>query len=131
MDACIFSGMTNYLLWADEEKAALACEWCELLGNTGYLSFRLLLRVGIIDPFQFIGVDLSEDIVRKHQHLGIRAVCGNLHQVLPGYPGVGVLNLRTAYYAVGLPINCACRPARCQGGGRAVASRLGEFCLLL
>ena len=88
-----------------------------------------LLRVGIIDPFQFIGVDLSEDIVRKHQHLGIRAVCGNLHQVLPGYPGVGVLNL-DGYYAVG-----SHKLRADLLGVRAAAerslSRLGEFCLLL
>jgi hypothetical protein len=119
-----------YLLWDDiDAPARLRCTWCELLGAIGYLSYQLLLREGVITPEQFLGVDTSERIVRKHLDLGIRAETGNLHEILPVHPDVGVLNL-DGYYAVGSP-----KLKADLLGIRAAAERsltlFGEFCLLL
>jgi hypothetical protein len=119
-----------YLLWDDvDEPSRLRCTWCELLGNTGYLAYQLLLSERVITREQFLGVDTSKDIVEKHLGLGIRAERGNLHEILPAHPDVGVLNL-DGYYAVGSP-----RLRADLLGIKAAAERslksFGEFCLLL
>jgi hypothetical protein len=36
-----------FLLWEDGERTRLRCDWCELMGATGWLTLDLLEREGV------------------------------------------------------------------------------------
>src|SRR5438552_2417587 len=48
-----------FLLWADGDRNRLRCDWCELMGETGFLTLDLLEREGVLAPGGFVGIDLD------------------------------------------------------------------------
>ncbi|WP_337175127.1 hypothetical protein [Paludisphaera sp.] len=118
-------------LWIDASKEKIRCSWCELMGSTGHLTREILLREGIIDPRQFVGVDLSGKLAAGHALAGPTVLQGDLLSLLnsPELSEVGVLNF-DAYYAVASPKLQA--DLQLTRGKAARSLRLfGEFCLIL
>src|SRR5258707_160616 len=48
-----------HLLWADGGRTRLRCDWCELMGETGWLTIDLLEREGVLALGGFVGIDLD------------------------------------------------------------------------
>ena len=48
-----------YLLWEDDPRSRLRCDWCELMGATGLLTLDMLEGEGILAAEGFVGVDLD------------------------------------------------------------------------
>src|SRR4051812_40488904 len=48
-----------HLLWEDDTRTRLRCDWCELMGATGLLTLELLERAGMLAAGGFVGVDLD------------------------------------------------------------------------
>src|SRR5947208_15362697 len=61
-----FLRRATYRLWEDGSRKKLRCDWCELMGRTGHLTRQLLLREGVIDPAQFIGIDINDELANHH-----------------------------------------------------------------
>jgi hypothetical protein len=86
-----------YLLWQDNDRTRLRCDWCELMGETGLLTLDLLEREGVLAPAGFVGIDL--DPVRidgfRQRRPDLKWVAGNLYERLeaPELANVGILNL--------------------------------------
>jgi hypothetical protein len=86
-----------YLLWEDGNRTRLRCDWCELMGATGWLTLDLLEHQGVLAPGGFVGLDL--DLARidgfRQQRPDMKWVAGNLYERLeaPELANVGVLNL--------------------------------------
>ena len=85
------------LLWENDARTRLRCDWCELMGATGLLTLDLLEREGVLAPGGFVGIDL--DPVRidgfRQRRPDLKWVAGNLYERLdaPELANVGVLNL--------------------------------------
>ena len=45
----VFLRRATYRLWEDSAEEKLRCDWCELMGRTGYLTRELLLHEAVID----------------------------------------------------------------------------------
>jgi hypothetical protein len=48
-----------HLLWEDDSRSRLRCDWCELMGATGFLTLDVLQREGVLAAGGFVGVDLD------------------------------------------------------------------------
>jgi hypothetical protein len=48
-----------HLLWEDDNRSRLRCDWCELMGATGLLTLDMLQREGVLAAGGFVGVDLD------------------------------------------------------------------------
>jgi hypothetical protein len=86
-----------YLLWEDASRTLLRCDWCELMGETGWRTIELLESQGVLAPGGFVGIDLDPARVaafREHRP-DLKWVTGNLYERLdaPELARVGVLNL--------------------------------------
>jgi hypothetical protein len=86
-----------HLLWEDSNRTRLRCDWCELMGATGWLTLDLLEREGVLAPGGFVGIDL--DPVRidgfRQRRPDLKWIAGNLYERLdaPDLANVGILNL--------------------------------------
>src|SRR6266851_1443890 len=81
-----------FLLWEDGDRTRLRCDWCELMGATGFLTLDLLERQGVLAPGGFVGIDLDPariDGLRQRQDRGqalrrhADMVCDALRGCLP------------------------------------------------
>ncbi len=94
----------GHLLWEDNTRSRLRCDWCELMGQTGWLTLDLLEREGMLAPGGFVGIDLDPTRIGSfHQRRpDLKWLAGNLYERLgaPELAKVGVLNL-DAYGEVG------------------------------
>ncbi len=122
-----------FSLWEDDGRTRLRCDWCELMGATGWLTLDLLESEGILTPGGFVGIDLDTARIEGYQQRrpDLKWVAGNLYTSLEAMElvNVGVLNL-DAYHAVGSADAMAdFRLVR----GLALRSleRFGEFALFL
>ena len=86
-----------YLLWEDGTRTRLRCDWCELMGATGWLTLDLLERQGALAPGGFVGLDLDPARIDglRQRRPDLKWVAGNLYDRLdaPELANVGVLNL--------------------------------------
>jgi hypothetical protein len=86
-----------YLLWEDGSRTRLRCDWCELMGATGWLTLDLLEREGVLAPAGFVGLDLDPGHIDgfRQRRPDLKWVAGNLYERLdaPELANVGVLNL--------------------------------------
>src|SRR6516165_10152984 len=86
-----------FLLWEDGERKRLRCDWCELMGETGWLTLDLLEREGALAAGGFVGIDL--DLARiegfRRRRPDLKWVAGNLYEFVeaPELARVGILNL--------------------------------------
>jgi hypothetical protein len=48
-----------FVLWEDGERQRLRCDWCELMGETDWLTLELLEREGVLATGGFVGIDLD------------------------------------------------------------------------
>src|SRR5436309_13630233 len=85
-----------FLLWEDGERTRLRCDWCELMGATGFLTLDLLEREGVLAPGGFVGIDLDPARIDgfRQQRSDLKWVAGNLYERhdAPELANVGVLN---------------------------------------
>jgi hypothetical protein len=86
-----------YLLWEDGNRTRLRCDWCELMGETGWLTLELLERDGVLAPGGFVGLDLDPARIDgfRQRRPDLKWVAGNLYERLdaPELAHAGVLNL--------------------------------------
>jgi hypothetical protein len=86
-----------YLLWEDGNRTRLRCNWCELMGETGWLTLHLLESQGVLAPSGFVGLDLDPARIDgfRQRRPDLKWVAGNLYERLdaPELAHVGVLNL--------------------------------------
>jgi hypothetical protein len=95
-----------FLLWEDGDRTRLRCDWCELMGATGWLTLELLERQGVLAPGGFVGIDLDPARIegfRRHRP-DLKWIAGNLYERLEAaeLANVGILNL-DEYGEVGNP----------------------------
>jgi hypothetical protein len=87
----------GYLLWEDGDRTRLRCDWCELMGETGWLTLDLLERQGVLAAGGFVGIDLNPDRIDdfRQRRRDLKWVAGNLYERLeaPELANVGILNL--------------------------------------
>ena len=126
-----FLRQATYRLWEDGRRKRLRCDWCELMGRTGHLTRELLLREAVIEPAQFIGIDINDELANHYSSAGVTIIRGDLFSLVahPELSKVGILNL-DGYYAVNSPkLHADLRLIR------LLALRsiklYGEFCLFL
>src|SRR5262249_61849666 len=76
-----------YLLWEDAERTRLRCDWCELMGETGWRTLELLEREGVLAASGFVGIDLDAERVAgfRQRRPDLTWVGGNLYE-WPGAP---------------------------------------------
>jgi hypothetical protein len=95
-----------FLLWEDSDRTRLRCDWCELMGETGFLTLDLLERENVLAPCGFVGIDLDPARIAafRQRRPDLKWVAGNLYERLdaPELTNVGVLNL-DVYGEVGNP----------------------------
>jgi len=121
----------TYRLWEDRSRKRLRCDWCELMGRTGHLTRELLLHKAVIDPSQFVGIDISNEVATSYSTVGLSVLRGDLFSLVarPELCKVGVLNL-DGYYAVNSPkLHADLRLIRLLALGSI--KLFGEFCLFL
>jgi hypothetical protein len=86
-----------FLLWDDSDRTRLRCDWCELMGQTGWLTLDMLEREGVLAPGGFVGIDLDPARIDgfRQRRPDLKWVAGNLYERLeaPALANVGVLNL--------------------------------------
>jgi hypothetical protein len=86
-----------HLLWEDGDRRRLRCDWCELMGATGWLTLGLLEREGVLAPGGFVGLDLDPARIAgfRQRRPDLKWLAGNLYERLdaPELANVGVLNL--------------------------------------
>jgi hypothetical protein len=86
-----------FLLWEDGDRSRLRCDWCELMGSTGWLTLDLLEREGVLAPGGFVGIDLDSARIEgfRRQRPDLKWVAGNLYERLEAteLANVGILNL--------------------------------------
>jgi hypothetical protein len=97
---------TAYLLWEDNDRIRLRCDWCELMGATGLLTLELLESAEALAPGGFVGLDLDEDRISSFRQTrpDLKWIAGNLYENLDRVElaNVGILNL-DEYGEVGSP----------------------------
>jgi hypothetical protein len=86
-----------HLLWEDGNRTRLRCDWCELMGATGFLTLDLLEREGVLAPGGFVGIDLDPARIGtfRQRRPDLKWVAGNVYERLdaPELTNVGILNL--------------------------------------
>src|SRR5436190_3178584 len=86
-----------FLLWENGDRTRLRCDWCELMGATGWLTIELLEREGVLAPGGFVGIDLDPNRIDgfRQRRPDLKWVAGNLYERLeaPELAKVGILNL--------------------------------------
>src|SRR5438132_648152 len=86
-----------FLLWENNDRTRLRCDWCELMGETGLLTLDLLEREGVLAPAGFVGIDLDPARIDglRQRRPDLKWVAGNLYERLeaPELANVGILNL--------------------------------------
>src|SRR5580704_10597334 len=86
-----------HLLWEDDSRARLRCDWCELMGATGLLTLDMLQREGVLAAGGFVGVDLDPARIDgfRRGRPDLKWIAGNLSEHLhaPEMANVGILNL--------------------------------------
>jgi hypothetical protein len=86
-----------FLLWEDGDRKRLRCDWCELMGETGFLTLDLLEGQGVLAPAGFVGIDLDSARIDgfRQRRADLKWVAGNLYERLdaPELANVGILNL--------------------------------------
>lgn len=86
-----------FLLWEDGDRMRLRCDWCELMGTTGFLTLDMLEREKALAPGGFVGIDLDPARIDgfRQRRPDLKWVAGNLYERLdaPELANVGVLNL--------------------------------------
>jgi len=87
----------SFLLWENGERKRLRCDWCELMGETGFLTLELLEREGVLAAGGFVGIDLHPARINGFHKLrpDLKWVAGNLYERLdaPELANLGILNL--------------------------------------
>src|SRR5713226_5167708 len=95
-----------FLLWENGERTRLRCDWCELMGATGFLTLDLLELQEVLAPGGFVGIDLDPARIDsfRQRRPDLKWVAGNLYERLeaPELANVGILNL-DAYGEIGDP----------------------------
>src|SRR5437016_8467659 len=86
-----------FLLWEDGDRKRLRCDWCELMGETGWLTLDMLEREGALPAGAFVGIDLDPARIAgfRERRPDLKWVAGNLYERLdaPELANVGILNL--------------------------------------
>jgi hypothetical protein len=86
-----------YLLWEDGDRIRLRCDWCELMGETGWRTLDLLESKEMLAPGGFVGIDLDPTRIDdfRQRRPDLKWVAGNLYERLeaPELANVGILNL--------------------------------------
>jgi hypothetical protein len=120
-----------HLLWEDDTRSRLRCDWCELMGATGLLTLDMLEREGVLAPGGFVGVDLDSARIDgfRSGRPDLKWIAGNLYEHLhaPELANVGVLNL-DEYGEIGSRSAETDFPL-IQGVARRALERFGEFAL--
>src|ERR1700733_12262499 len=86
-----------HLLWEDDSRSRLRCDWCELMGATGLLTLDMLECEGALAAGGFVGVDLDSariDAFRQSRP-DLKWIAGNhfKHLHAAALANVGILNL--------------------------------------
>ena len=120
-----------YLLWEDSDRTQLRCDWCELMGATGWLTLDLLEREEVLAPGGFVGIDLDLGRIDgfRQRRPDLKWVAGNLYERLESaeLANVGILNL-DEYGEVGNP-NTMVDFALIRGLVQRGLKKFGEFAL--
>jgi hypothetical protein len=120
-----------HLLWEDDSRSRLRCDWCELMGATGLLTLDMLQREGVLAAGGFVGVDLDPARIDgfRQSRPDLKWIAGNLYEHLhaPEMANVGILNL-DEYGEIGTPSAEADFPL-IHGLVRRGLERFGEFAL--
>jgi hypothetical protein len=120
-----------HLLWEDDSRSRLRCDWCELMGATGLLTLDMLQREGVLAAGGFIGVDLDPARIDgfSQSRPDLKWIAGNLYEHLnaPELVNVGILNL-DEYGEIGTRSAEADFPL-IHGLVRRGLDRFGEFAL--
>jgi hypothetical protein len=86
-----------FLLWEDGDRRRLRCDWCELMGETGFLTLDLLEGEGVLAAGGFVGIDLDPERIDgfRRRRPDLKWIAGNLYEQLeaPELSKVGILNL--------------------------------------
>jgi hypothetical protein len=86
-----------FLLWEDGERKRLRCDWCELMGETGWLTLDLLEQEGALAAGGFVGIDLDPARIEgfRRRRPDLKWVAGNLYEFVeaPELARIGILNL--------------------------------------
>src|SRR5271155_1811711 len=86
-----------HLLWEDDSRSRLRCDWCELMGETGLLTVDMLQREAVLAAGGFVGVDLDAARIDgfRRGRPDLKWIAGNLYEHLhvPALANVGILNL--------------------------------------
>jgi hypothetical protein len=86
-----------HLIWEDDSRARLCCDWCELMGATGLLTLDTLEREGVLAASGFVGVDLDPARIDgfRRGRPDLKWIAGNLYEHLHAseMANVGILNL--------------------------------------
>lgn len=86
----------GHLLWDDGRRGRLRCDWCELMGETGWLTLDMLEREGVLAAGGFVGVDLDAARIEgcRQRRPDLKWAAGNLYELVdvPELVNVGVLN---------------------------------------
>ena len=86
-----------HLLWEDGDHKRLRCDWCELMGETGFLTLDLLEREDVLASSGFVGIDLAPTRIEgfRQRRPDLKWVAGNLYERLEAaeLANVGILNL--------------------------------------
>src|SRR5579862_4423953 len=85
-----------HLLWEDDSRSQLRCDWCELMGATGSLTLDMLEREGVLAAGGFVGADLDSARIDgfRLSRPDLKWIAGNLyeHMNAPEMANVGILN---------------------------------------
>jgi hypothetical protein len=86
-----------HLLWEDDSRSRLRCDWCELMGASGHLTLDLLEREVVLAAGEFVGVDLDPARIDgfRQSRPDLKWIAGNLYEHLhaPEMANVSILNL--------------------------------------
>src|SRR4051812_23380168 len=71
-----------HLLWEEENRSRLSCDWCELMGETGLLTLDLLEHEGVLAAGGFVGVDLDAARIDgfRQRRPDLKWIAGNLYE---------------------------------------------------
>jgi hypothetical protein len=120
-----------YLLWEDSDRTRLRCDWCELMGATGWLTLELLEGEQVLAPHGFVGIDLDSSRIDgfRQRRPNFKWIAGNLYEHLDAaeLANVGILNL-DEYGAVG-NLNATVDLHLIQGVANRSLDKFGEFAL--
>jgi hypothetical protein len=86
-----------HLLWEDDSRSRLRCDWCELMGATGLLTLDMLEREAVLAVGGFVGVDLDAERIDgfRRTRPDLKWIGGNVYEHLHSaeMANVSILNL--------------------------------------